>query len=532
MNYKFFDRYIDKKKLYPEFEGYLFFEQNYWNDMGFETLFEVYKPEKNGMLKKLGSMHIAKESASLKEGKYKTFDEFDTEKDYQNLPEEFLSLGNDEFYMNLHKYFNREECYSILDELNDLCFRFDRLNFNNIFKNKVISTSFFRGYSEEKAEDRIKYALKPLAKTGHRVGYDITYTYKLNDSIISNINFKVNPDEIFPQNVHAIIGNNGSGKTTFIKDILSLAITQELQVRSQFRIKDGEMIIEFSSTDDLKVDKPKDYFLKVILISFSPFDNLYLNNGEALGENGNIKYLGLYQNGKNSLNFDDLSELFTSAIKRILEIHDNWKFFREILQDQDYQGDILPIIDEIERNAECNEVEENLKIVFNKISAGQKIILLSIATLITEVEQYSLVLIDEPELFLHPPMISNYIRSISKIMKKKNGVCILTTHSPIIVQEIPKGCVKIIQANADGGIEVVAPEYETFGENLSTLTNTIFGLNQYKSGFYLLIKEIVKNPEEYGLELEDIKQLKFGRDGMLYKQLLLMDLGEIENGEE
>ena len=114
-------------------------------------------------------------------------------------------------------------------------------------------------------------------------------------------------------------------------------------------------------------------------------------------------------------------------------------------------------------------------------------------------------------------MISNYIRSISEIMRKKNGLCILTTHSPIIVQEIPKDCVKLIQSNEDGGIKMLEPTYETLGENLSTLTNTIFELDQYQSGFYLLIKDIIDNPEKYELTYEDIKDLTFGRDGMLYK---------------
>lgn len=75
---------------------------------------------------------------------------------------------------------------------------------------------------------------------------------------------------------------------------------------------------------------------------------------------------------------------------------------------------------------------------------------------------------------------------------------------------------------------MVEPEYETLGENLSTLTNTIFGLDQYKSGFYLLIKDIIDNPENYGFSQDDIKRLEFGRDGMLYKTLLLSDSNEGE----
>ena len=56
--------------------------------------------------------------------------------------------------------------------------------------------------------------------------------------------------------------------------------------------------------------------------------------------------------------------------------------------------------------------------------------------------------------------------------------------------------------------------------------NTIFKLNQYESGFYQLIKDLVNNPEKYKLNYEKIGNLEFGRDGMLYKDLLLSDVYE------
>jgi hypothetical protein len=528
MKYKFFSRYIDKTVSYKSYKDFLFFEQNYWNDYNYETIFEVYKPLDSGKLIKLGSINIANINASNTE-LYKAFEEFSTEKSYDNLSGEFISLGNDEYYWNLHKYFNKDECKIILQNLNDICLNYDENNKEIFFHHDVVKTSFFRGYTEEEAIKKVEYILKPLANDGNREGYNITYTYSLNDKIITEINFNADSERVFPQNVHAIIGNNGSGKTTFIKDILTLAIKQELLVKSQFKKNDERFDISFSSLDDIKIDSPKDYFSKVVLISFSPFDSLYLRHGEPIGDNGNVTYLGLYQNGENPLNYDDLFNTFSDLIIRLKDNRDNWLFFKEILETQDFHGDILPIVSDLDTEVADHEVSELYSKIFKKMSAGQKIIILSIATLITEVEQFNLVLIDEPELFLHPPMISNYIRSISKIMRRKNGLCILTTHSPIIVQEIPKDCVKIIQPNDEGGIKMIEPEYETLGENLSTLTNTIFGLDQYKSGFYLLIEDIINNPENYKNSKEDIEDLKFGRDGMLYRSLLLSEVDESED---
>lgn len=525
MKYKFFSRFIDHSKSYEEFQDYLFFEENYWDDFGFKTLFEVYVPKEGGKIERIGSINIAPPDAPWK---YSTFDNFNTQIDYDKLPENFLSIGTTSFYYNLHKYFNKDECRNILSDLNDICLNYKDDIQNIPFDSNVVKESFFRGYSREQAIKKVEYILIPLAEEGKREGYNITYTYTFQDKTLSEINFIADPDSTFPQNVHAIIGNNGSGKTTFIKDILLLAIRQELQVESQFQKDEESFKISFSSNDDIKVDSPKDYFSKVIFISFSPFDSMYLKNGIPIGHNGNVTYLGLYQNGNIPLSFADLYHTFSDLIEKLKNDRDNWLFFREILESQDFHGDILPVINEISAERSDQEVSKVYENVFKKMSAGQKIIVLSLATLITEVEQFNLVLIDEPELFLHPPMISNYIRSISKIMKKKNGLCILTTHSPIIVQEIPKDCIKIIQPNDMEGLLMVEPEYETLGENLSTLTNTIFGLDQYKSGFYLLIKDIIDNPENYGFSQDDIKRLEFGRDGMLYKTLLLSDSNEGE----
>lgn len=535
MKYKFFKRYIDSSASYKEFQDFLFFEQNYWDDYGFETVFEVYKPDDNGKVEKIGSIGIARLNASLQNGKYIAFNEFDTKKIYEKLPDGFVSIGNSDFYFNLHRFYNKKICKEILQDLNDLCVNYDKKQKNIYYHHyEVVKNSFFRGYSYDNAIRLIEFTLKPLADDGNREGYNITYTYSLNDESLSEINFATDSETAYPQNVHAIIGNNGSGKTTFIKDILLLAIKQKLQVKSNFKKNDERLDISFSSIQDIKIDSPADYFSKVILISFSPFDSMYLKNGLPIGKNGNVKYLGQYQNGNEPLNFNQLFSLFHSLIERLIDNRDNWLFFKEILENQDFDGDILPIVNEIEKQIEkkttAEEAERAYRKVFWQMSAGQKIILLSIATLITEVEQFNLVLIDEPELFLHPPMISNYIRSISDIMKKKNGLCILTTHSPIIVQEIPRDCVKIIHPNDKGGIKMCEPEYETFGENLSTLTNTIFNLNQYKSGFYRLIKDIINNPEKYNFSKEDIEVLEFGRDGMLYKSLLLSE--EYGSGED
>ena len=72
-----------------------------------------------------------------------------------------------------------------------------------------------------------------------------------------------------------------------------------------------------------------------------------------------------------------------------------------------------------------------------------------IAKLIELVEEKTLVLMDEPEEHLHPPLVAAFIRALSNLLTYRNGVGIVATHSPVIVQEVPKKCVWILRRSGD-----------------------------------------------------------------------------------
>ena len=105
-------------------------------------------------------------------------------------------------------------------------------------------------------------------------------------------------------------------------------------------------------------------------------------------------------------------------------------------------------------------------------------------------------MIDEPEAHLHPPLLSAFIRALSKLLIQTNGVSIIATHSPVILQEVPRSCIwKLRRAGAESKAERL--EIESFGENVGVLTNEIFGLEVNKSGFYKLINDSISKNENY-----------------------------------
>jgi predicted ATP-dependent endonuclease of OLD family len=126
--------------------------------------------------------------------------------------------------------------------------------------------------------------------------------------------------------------------------------------------------------------------------------------------------------------------------------------------------------------------------LFHGLSSGHKIVLLTITRLVETVEERTLVLLDEPEAHLHPPLLAAFARALSDLLIDRNGVAIVATHSPVMLQEVPKSCAWKIRRS---GAKVVAerPEIETFGENVGVLTREIFGLEVTHSGFHKLLQD-------------------------------------------
>jgi hypothetical protein len=125
-----------------------------------------------------------------------------------------------------------------------------------------------------------------------------------------------------------------------------------------------------------------------------------------------------------------------------------------------------------------------------RMSSGHSIVLLTITKLVDTVEEKTLVLLDEPESHLHPPLLSAFMRALSELLYSRNGVAIIATHSPVVLQEVPKSCVwKLTRFRAEGRSD--RPERETFGENVGILTREVFGLEVSKSGFLEMMQRAV-----------------------------------------
>lgn len=109
-----------------------------------------------------------------------------------------------------------------------------------------------------------------------------------------------------------------------------------------------------------------------------------------------------------------------------------------------------------------------------KLSLGQQAFLRFILLALANSGPASAFLIDEPENFLHPNLISRFMRSLNKILKGTRSIAFVATHSPFVVREVQSAQVHVMRDD-DGTLKVRKPLMQTLGANVSSISNEIFG---------------------------------------------------------
>ena len=125
-----------------------------------------------------------------------------------------------------------------------------------------------------------------------------------------------------------------------------------------------------------------------------------------------------------------------------------------------------------------------------------------VGSLTARAARKSLVLFDEPEMHLHPPLTAALMQAIRIIFEEVNAFCIVATHSPVVVQETLARHVRIVTRAGDT-LHFRQPKLETFGENVGLLTYDILGLVASSTDFHEVLDLLVDG----GLELDTIDDL-------------------------
>jgi len=146
------------------------------------------------------------------------------------------------------------------------------------------------------------------------------------------------------------------------------------------------------------------------------------------------------------------------------------------------------------------------KFGINELSSGEKqLFLRTLAIKMLEPEN-SIIMIDEPELSLHPKWQQKIIDVYKKI--GKNNQIILATYSPHILGSVEKENIILLVKNKNGVVEVRTGENfgNSYGQTMERILEDIMGLetDRNPSVYELLnqVKEMVKNDNYESFEFE------------------------------
>jgi ABC-type cobalamin/Fe3+-siderophores transport system ATPase subunit len=112
--------------------------------------------------------------------------------------------------------------------------------------------------------------------------------------------------------------------------------------------------------------------------------------------------------------------------------------------------------------------------VRRKLSLGQSSFLRFVLTALSNAGPASVLVIDEPENFLHPNLISRFMRTLNRILEGTRSIAIIATHSPFVVREVQSAHVHVMDVE-DGESIIKKPLVQTLGASISTISNEVFG---------------------------------------------------------
>lgn len=351
----------------------------------------------------------------------------------------------------------------------------------------------------------------------------INYSFKEDGIDKGALNFKKNRKSKLPMNVYAVVGGNGSGKSYKINQIISehMAGDKKFSQILHFSLSPFDNIINFDKDGSRKEisDKGKDSDGEIIYekvgfvsVKYPPILEV-LKKAEALALTDVKKYLyqksSKYLVAENTLKegFEgkiSIKESFSYYIQNLLidliASEDKLKMWGDCLNFFTFESWVDDIINAFQdRNISKNDIEK-----IDTLSSGQATILLYITKLISSINQGSLVIFDEPETFMHPPMVKAFIRAVSELVDNNKAFCLMATHSPVIIQEIPHCNVYKLDSNH----ELTNIYYKTYGQNLDTLYKNIYGVELQQTGYNSFFndrkEEIIGEGQN---DLEDINLL-------------------------
>lgn len=495
------------------YENQIILSNNNWDDYGYKTSFNLLVVLNNKTYTNW-SVRILIEDEKYSASYLDQLCEKGWDGIFPIPLKKYLTLFSDiDFYKTLQSILGSQETQDILNIFNDAGYI---KNFaphhgsKNLLKDSGFSTSLLRDTGSHKAYEE-SWKIFDNQLTNNIKSFELNYIDKKEDSQKIKFNFT---EEILPTDINVLIGSNGVGKS----------YTLRLLVEYILKIGRGD-IKELEKNNFLPFDK-RPNIANLILVSYSVFENFPIDLvNYSIKDKDSYKYFGIRARRSNDSNSNDFSKIRLG--KEIPRIDATKSIFKMLHEDYQFQeqswwinkfelaintlkkafqfDDIVLAYNDHNFIWDIKEIGNKKFIVFNEklggpenfsdefnidefttlefikdnkiieLSSGQKLFSYIVLNILGEIKKESLILIDEPELFLHPNLEIEFISLLKSILKPFNSKAILATHSLSIVREVPAKCVHIYKEDKEWGLQVSNPPFQTFGADMQRISTYVFG---------------------------------------------------------
>lgn len=458
-----------------------------WDDQGFVTMFHLAVYDRHGERHDIGEVKIGKFGMEP----HSAVQIPDT---FEYLDDTFFSLGQDDsYYMRLQELGQGSQIRQVvLSALRDMAF--DEAIYRRVKPEAVTQRSLMRFLKPAAVERQFR---RIAQGSGERVrGFQVAYEPPVPEGGGQKpvrLSFAVRPESLPPTNIHVLIGRNSVGKSFLLNSLTRCIVHQEAGSQEVGRIIG---------------DEGRDTFANLVSVTFSAFDEFPLiHHADVAIER--YAYVGLKipsSTGSKTPRIktpkrltDDFAESVEACLTGVRA--ERWTKALRTLQ---YAGSGFIAEEWLEgflRTQSADSRRRKARRLFASLSSGHKAVLLTLTRLVEHVTERTLVVIDEPESHLHPPLLAAFIRALSDLLGERNGLAVVATHSPVVLQEVPASCVwKIHRYGSD--LVAERPVIETFGENVGILTHEVFGLEVTDSGYHRYLKDVVRKNLSYEAVLD------------------------------
>ena len=266
-----------------------------------------------------------------------------------------------------------------------------------------------------------------------------------------------------------IAGKNGTGKTTI------------LEYLSDYNLQEDDFIEIFETHEASNIEEFFEYENDIVIDTFK----LYKSMDGILEKRAEYKNNVIYI----PVGVNDLGDLEEKIADYYITKAEELDSFKEALQNvQQYLKDIF---DGLDLSFNISKIDYKEKKVFlsnhldqefqiEDMSTGEKTLMSKVLYLYFQDIKNKIILIDEPELSLHPAWQNRVLKLYENFAKENNCQIIIATHSPHIIGSAKNEWIRVLYFDENNMVKVLDKDLYAHGRDINSILFDVMGEVKYR----------------------------------------------------